>query len=196
MPAVWLAHLEEEDTGSDEDQESDDPNGIKGVREEFMLCLARAVKDAQADEKCCYHCSSLEHFIHNCMPIKTLREKKQMARRGQWQRREPGPLWQQPMCWRAPRQMFSRCKAPQQTPFLNLDPFQHWHGVENIAGVKINGESCMALLDNGAQINTIMPKYVSDHSLQMGLITDLLGTKVACMGFGNANMRLLGYVII
>ena len=35
----------------------------------------------------------------------------------------------------------------------------------------------MALLDNGAQINTITPKYVSDHSLQMGPITDLLGAK-------------------
>ena len=54
----------------------------------------------------------------------------------------------------------------------------------------------MALLDNGAQINTIMPKYVSDHSLQMGPITDLLGTKVTCMGLGNAYMRPLGFVII
>ena len=54
----------------------------------------------------------------------------------------------------------------------------------------------MALLDNGTQINTIMPKYVSDHSLQMGLIANLLGAKVACVGFGNAYMRPLGYVII
>ena len=64
-PAVHLVHLEEEDAGNDEDQESDDPGGIKGVKKEFMVCLARAVKDAQADEKCCYHCSSPEHFIHN-----------------------------------------------------------------------------------------------------------------------------------
>ena len=41
----------------------------------------------------------------------------------------------------------------------------------------------MALLDNGAQINTIMPKYVSDHSLQIGLITSLLGAKVALLGW-------------
>ena len=54
----------------------------------------------------------------------------------------------------------------------------------------------MALWDNGGQINTIMPKYVSDHSLQMGPITDLLGAKVACMGLGNTYMRPLGYVII
>ena len=53
----------------------------------------------------------------------------------------------------------------------------------------------MALLDNGAQINTITLKYISDLSLQMGLIANLLGAKVACMGLGNAYMRPLGYVI-
>ena len=54
----------------------------------------------------------------------------------------------------------------------------------------------MALLDNGVQINTITPKYVSDHSLQMGPITNLLGAKVTCIGLGNAYMRPLGYVFI
>ena len=54
----------------------------------------------------------------------------------------------------------------------------------------------MAFLDNGAQINTIMPKYVSDHSLQMGPITDLLGAKVTCVGLGNAYMRPLGYCCV
>ena len=54
----------------------------------------------------------------------------------------------------------------------------------------------MALLDNGAQINTITPKYVSDHSYQMGLITDFLGAKITCVGLGNAYTRPLGYVII
>ena len=73
-----MGHLEEEDTSNDEDQESDDPSGIEGVTEEFMVCLAKAVKDAQADEKHCYHCSSPEHFICNCPLVKTSREKKQL----------------------------------------------------------------------------------------------------------------------
>ena len=77
-PAVHLAHLEEEDPGDVEDPESDDPSRIEGVTKEFMVCLARAVKDAQADEKCCYHYSSLEHFIHNCPLVKTSRDKKQL----------------------------------------------------------------------------------------------------------------------
>ena len=77
-PAVHLAHLEEEDAGSDEDDGSNDPSGIKGVTEEFMVHLARAAKDAQTEEKCCYHCSSQEHFICNCPLIKTLRENAQL----------------------------------------------------------------------------------------------------------------------
>ena len=54
----------------------------------------------------------------------------------------------------------------------------------------------MALLDNGAHINTITPKYISDHSLQVGPITTLLGTKVACVGLANAYTRPLVYIII
>ena len=50
-PAVWLVQLEE-DADNGEDPESDDPDGIKGVMEEFMVWLARVVKDAQTDEKC------------------------------------------------------------------------------------------------------------------------------------------------
>ena len=49
-PAVHLAHLEEEDAGNDNDPQSDDPGGIEGVTEEFMVHFARVVKDAQADE--------------------------------------------------------------------------------------------------------------------------------------------------
>ena len=61
--------------------------------------------------------------------------------------------------------------------------------------MKINGESCMALLGNGVQVNTITLKYVKEHSLQVGPITDLMGSKVACIGLGNAYTRLLGYVV-
>ena len=75
---MCLAHLQEEDTANGKGPESDDPSGIKGVTEEFMVCLVRVVKDAQADEKHCYHCSSPEHFIHNCLLVKTSRDKKQL----------------------------------------------------------------------------------------------------------------------
>ena len=70
-PAVCLTHLEEENTEEDEEVQSKDPDGIKGVMEEFMLHLARAMKDGQQEEKCCSLCSSLNHFIHDCPLVKT-----------------------------------------------------------------------------------------------------------------------------
>ena len=87
-------------------------------------------------------------------------------------------------------------KTTLQTPFLNPDPYQWWYRIKNVARVKINGESCMALLDNGAQVNTITPRSMSDHSLQVGPMTDLMGFKVTCVGLGNAYTRPLGYVMI
>ena len=90
-PTVHLAHLEEEGTGRDKDEVSDDPDGIEGVTEEFMVHQAWAVKDAQTEEKCCYHCSSLEHFISNCPLMKILRENMQLnckegmaSKKGAW----------------------------------------------------------------------------------------------------------------
>ena len=78
-PTVHMAQLEEEDADDGEDPESDDPGGIKGVTGRIHgLTSQNAMKDAQADEKCCYHCSSPEHFIHNCLLMKTARDKKQL----------------------------------------------------------------------------------------------------------------------
>ena len=54
----------------------------------------------------------------------------------------------------------------------------------------------MALLDNGAQVNTITLRYVSNHSVQVGPITDLMGSRVTCVGLGNAYTRPLGYMVI
>ena len=103
-PVVHLAQLDEGiDKGKD--QESDDPNGIEGVTEEFMVRLARAVKDTQKDEKHCYHCNSPDHFIRNGPLMKTIRDKKQLngkegtaMMKGAW----------------TPLKMMSAMKGPQQ----------------------------------------------------------------------------------
>ena len=81
-----------------------------------------------------------------------------------------------------------------QAPFLNPDPFQQWYGLENVAKIRINGETCMALLDNGMQLNTIMSHYVRSNSLEVGPITDLVGRWVTCVGLGNEHTYPLGYV--
>ena len=90
-PAVCLVHLEEDSAKKDEEVDSEDPDGMEGVMEEFMVHLARAMKDTQKEEKSAYHCSSLEHFICDCPLVKVsrmdshLNHKEGMApKKGAW----------------------------------------------------------------------------------------------------------------
>ena len=86
--------------------------------------------------------------------MKTLREKLQLngkegiSQKGAWTPLITATTPKQP-----PERGSQGVKSLQQSPFLNPDPFQYWHGVKNVARVRINGESCMALLENGLQIN-------------------------------------------
>ena len=57
-------------------------------------------------------------------------------------------------------------------------------------------ESCMAFLIDGAQINTIMPSFVKECSINVGPLPDLAGRWVACVGLCNASTWPLGYIII
>ena len=63
---------------------TDDTNGIEGMMEEFIVCLAWAVKEAQQDEKCCYHCSSSEHFICECLLVKASRSATHLNQKEGW----------------------------------------------------------------------------------------------------------------
>ena len=49
MTAMCLVHLEEENTKGDEEVKRKDLDSIDRVTEDFMVCLARAVKDAQVE---------------------------------------------------------------------------------------------------------------------------------------------------
>ena len=48
---MHLPHLEEESAKKDGEVESEHPDSIDVVTEEFIVCLARAIKDAQMEEK-------------------------------------------------------------------------------------------------------------------------------------------------
>ena len=65
-PSMGVLHLEEESTDEEKYINGDEPDGIIGETDKFIICLPRAVKDAQKVEKCCYHCGSPDHFMHDC----------------------------------------------------------------------------------------------------------------------------------
>ena len=197
-PAVWVAHLEEESTDKEEGPESEDPDGIEGITKEFTVCLTRAVKDAQQEKKHCYHCSSPEHYIHDCPLVKVSWMDLQFKPKGADGAKEgsPGPSRKSNHPKGAPRGDAKGIGHHAQTPFLNPDPFHRWYGIKNVARVRVNGESCMALLDNGAQINTIMPGFVKNCSLDVGSLSDLVGRWVTCVGLGKTLLWPMCYVVM
>ena len=54
----------------------------------------------------------------------------------------------------------------------------------------------MAFLDNGVQINTITPNFIKECSLNIRLLSDLVGRQVTCVGLGNVLTQPLGYNVI
>ena len=84
----------------------------------------------------------------------------------------------------------------RHTSFLNPNPFHQWYEIKNVARVRSNGESCMALLNDDAQINTIMLSFVESHSFEVGPLSDQEGKWVTCVGLGNTLTQPMGYIVI
>ena len=111
---------------------------------------------------------------------------------GEWhQRGEPEPLKEWQPCWKCPRKDIPCIKHQMQTPFMNPNPFKCWYRIKNVAQVWFNGESCLALLDNGAQINTITPGFIENHSLDVGPLSDLKGRWVSVQAWETPSLDLL-----
>ena len=144
-----------------------------GVSEEFILHLTRAVKDTQQEQKCCYHCSSPKHFIHECPLVKASKTATHLNQKE--------GMVPEKRAW-TPQGKIAKLKVPQgdtqsvghhiQTPFLNPNSFHWWYRIKNIVQLRINRESCVILLDNSAQINTIMPCFVESCSFEVGPLSD------------------------
>ena len=74
-----------------------------------------------------------------------------------------------------PQEGCPKCRTSQTDSLLESQPLSPVVWIENMAKVRINGESCMALHNNGVLINMITLIFVEEHSLNIGPLTDLVG---------------------
>ena len=175
-PTVQVAHLEEEGADKEECTDIEDPDGMEGVTKEFIVCLARAVKDAQQEEKHCYHCSSWDHFVQACPLVVASRNRLTFKPKGGYGTDvgSPDPSRKGNHAKGAPRQDAQGIKCHTDS-LLGYWSFNQLYGIKNVARVRVNGKSCIALLDNSTQINTITLGFIENHSLDMGPLLDLMG---------------------
>ena len=122
-PSARVAHLEEKSANEEEDVDGEDPDGIKVMTEEFIICLARAVKDDQQMEKHCYHCDSPDHFIHNCPQLADIKTDAPLNwKEGWYWGREAEPLKERWLHQRYPRMGCPRHKMLNTASLLESWP--------------------------------------------------------------------------
>ena len=64
---------------------------------------------------------------------------------------------------------------PRLTPsaFWNEDPRNQWFDRSNLGMAIIDGVKTTCLIDNGAWVNLVMPDFMKNRGLEVGLIQDL-----------------------
>ena len=125
-PSTQMVHLEEKSANGEKGINGEDPDGIKGMTEEFIVCLARSVKDAQQMKKHCYHCGSPDHFIHDCPQLAETKADVPLNKSDGMVPRKGGWAPQGKMAMDTPGWDAQCIKCWAQTPFLKSDPFTQW----------------------------------------------------------------------
>ena len=151
-PAVWVAHLEEEGANMKEVLRVKTPMALR-------VWLRSLWYTSLGSERCSAGEMLLPlqqpRILYSWMPIgKGIKNSHPFKLKGGDGTREgsPDPFSQGDQVEDAPGWDAQAIGHQTQIPFLNPNPFHWWYGIKNVARVRINGESCMALLDKGAQI--------------------------------------------
>ena len=189
-PSTRVAHLEEDSTNKEEYIGGKDPDGIKGITEGVHCMPCQSCQGHSVGEEVLLSLWQ-PTSLHLWLPTNgsssgrptfkleggdcTKEGSPSPSRKGNHTKGAPG--WDNP-----------GVKRQTQTPFLNPYPFTQWYGSENIVRVRVNGEGCMALLDNGTQVNTITPEFIKTHCLAIGPLSDLVSRGVICAGMGNTSL--------
>ena len=164
--------------------------GMEGTDQpmEYIIHSAKVVKLYQQKNRGCFGCRSLDHLVWDCLKniSKTAWKLNLNAKEGL----SPSEV----SCQSAniPRWKPLSIMTSWKTPFLNQDQLTHWSESENIAWVRINDESCWALLDNGSTISAVMPEFVKAYSLDISQLSGLVDSRMGINGFGGLFYQNLG----
>ena len=88
----------------------------------------------------------------------------------------------------------------KRAPYLNPDAFYRFIGPKNLGKVLIDGELATCLLDNGAQLNFIMPAYAQERGMDIMsldyLAQEIGGSVPLIRGLGGISVEPIGFVMM
>ena len=165
--------------------------------EELEVRQAMAQQCFEDCHKYCYGCGSPDHLQKDCPQYKACMQslsKKGGSHKGA--QTPPTERKSKRKC-RSQRATVRSARAEKKAPKLNPNALAQWIGKENLGWVTLEGQKTIALLDTGANVNTITPEYATALGLPIGSLTDLKrNEKIAIKIPGNLAVGPISYVIM
>ena len=88
----------------------------------------------------------------------------------------------------------------KRAPYLNPDAFHRFIGSKNLGKVLVDDELVTCLLDNGAQLNFIMPTYAQERGMDIMsldyLAKEIGGVILHISGIGGISVEPVGFVMM
>ena len=88
----------------------------------------------------------------------------------------------------------------KRAPYLNLDAFCRFIGPKNLGKALIDDEQTSCLLDNGAQLNFIMPAYAQERGMDIMsldyLSQEIGGSIPLIRGLGSISVEPIGFIMM
>ena len=88
----------------------------------------------------------------------------------------------------------------KRAPYLNLDAFCRFIGPKNLGKALVDDELVTCLLDNGAQVNFIMPTYAQEQGMDIMsldyLAEEIGGAILHISGLGSISVEPVGFIMM
>ena len=98
-----------------------------------------------------------------------------------------------------PRHVSNKSSKVKRAPYLNPDAFCRFIGPKNLGKALIDDELVSCLLDNGAQLNFIMPAYAQERewtSCPWTIAEEIGGSIPLIRGLGGISVEPVGFVMM
>ena len=172
-------------------------------RDGYYCCAVCQAEEAALFFGVCYNCKKAGYAWRHCTePLRpALQEIKD--RYQQWKVKLIWG-WQKQGSHHSPEGQRSRhsnqaqeVNTSQKSPYWNDDPCTQWLGPLNLGTSYIDGNKTWVLLDDGLQINSVMPAYTKAHDLVVGPLEELASNPTGCpiQGIRGVCTRVIRYVV-
>ena len=196
--------------GNESSQEDDKGLYIPSYLEEaipddpvLQVKMARAMRAQEVETRRCFTCNQPGHLQRDHWKYKEKKWEWAPAAKGASAKQVGSRESKGKNASGGPKCVSNKSPKMKRAPYLNPDAFCRFIGPKNLGKALVDGELVTCLLDNGAQLNFIMPTYAQERGMDImsldylakeigGAIPHISGISVEPIGFVMMNIKVPG----